>query len=153
MELILMVDRKYFCLAARIVILAAFFIQGIFLMNNMPGDFPKPPRFLFVMMIAIPCVAVFVGFSLQMSRLNPGGNWLKPSWFISPFNRRQPIIFFDFASYLSLAMGAGCFVAGWLHDNPQWQWEFPAFVGFGVLVGVRAVIYFNKNSFFKTGRG
>lgn len=142
-----MVERKRLWLLVRGGILFVAFIQGLFFMNSMPGDFSKPVWSFFVKMTAMVGVVVTIGLSLQMARMDSGEKWLRPSWSISPFNVRQPLIVFDFASYFFLVMGVGCFVSGILHENLRWMWELPAAVGLGAFIGVRAVMFLYKNSF------
>lgn len=142
-----MLERKQLWLAVRIGILVIAFVQGLFFMNTMPGDFSKPVWSFFVKMSAMVGVVVAIGLSLQMARMDSGEKWLRPSWFISPFNVRQPLIVFDFASYFFLAMGVGCFVSGIFHENLRWMWELPAAVGFGAFLGVQVVMFLYKNSF------
>lgn len=141
-----MLERNHIWLVVRDALLGVAFVQGLLFMNTMPGDFSKPVWSFFIKMAAMVCVVVFIGVSLQMSRLDSGEKWLRPSWTISPFNVRQPLVVFDFASYFFIAMGGGCFVSGIFHENLRWLWELPTAVGLGAFIGVRAVIFFSKNS-------
>jgi hypothetical protein len=64
----------------------------------------------------------------------------RPSWFVNPFKKYQPYIYFDFGAYLALAYGLGLAANNAFASIANWSWEIPVTVGVGGLLGVRAAM-------------
>lgn len=131
--------RNWLMLRFAILIIAMF--QARSFSNSLNGDFSNANWVTFFVLIGIVAFGVVFVLSLQAANPLAPSQWRRPSWFISPFALREPLLMFDFAAYYFLVLGTVSFVFG-INANPRnWAWEIPLSVGIGAWIGVRFCVY------------
>jgi hypothetical protein len=105
--------------------------------------------------MALICVAALLFLlGIQAKRVRQSEDkWQRPSWFLNPLNYKQPLQFFDAASYYVFALAAGCAFFGLSASPVSWAWELPLSVGLGLWIGVRFSLIAFKESIEPAGDG
>jgi hypothetical protein len=103
----------------------------------------------------VPLVIFFFGplamvIVLGVQRINPRSarTWHRPSWTANPFSFRDPVQFFHFAAFLSIAQGVVVLARVLLTSTPFYvEALVPLAMGLGVWVGVRLAIALYSSKF------
>ena len=103
-----------------------------------------PASFLLTLCGILAAGVLFV-LSLSARSMPSSGLWKRPNWFVSPFDRKQPLVFFDFGAYCMMLYGLGGAVTSLLSNVNNWSWEIPVSAACGVWLGVRISVLVYRN--------
>jgi hypothetical protein len=136
-------DNKWFYLRIGVVLLS--FISARFVVTPLDPDFLHPAPWYFPFEIAgfLALGMIFVN-SFQAFK-SPSEKWFRPSWFLNPLDRKQPLVSFDAAACCLISYGLGSAVMGMLSAPANWSWEIPLSGGCGVWLGVRLSMLVYRN--------
>lgn len=93
-----------------------------------------------VILFACPAMLVVV---LAVQSINPRSDtkWRRPSWFLNPFNFREPLQFFHFAAYVLLAQGLATLVKVAVSPIPFYAEALvPLAMGVGIGGGIQLAL-------------
>lgn len=125
----------------QIGILFLGFLSGLIVVPGHP-DFMNPAPLSFIAEVS-GFMAFGVIFAVSLNRSTE--KWSRLTWSSRPFDRDQPLVFFDFGSYCLLAHGAGSAIKGLLSTPASWSWEIPVSGAVGVWLGVRLCMLIFKS--------
>ncbi len=126
------------CLYMRIAVTLLSCLSAYFAVIPSHPDFFHPAPVTFVLeIVGIVAAGLIFVLSFSSRSMLSSELWKRPSWYLSPFDRKQPIVFFDFASYCVASYGLGGAVVSTFGPRPNWSWEIPVSAGIGVWLGVR----------------
>jgi hypothetical protein len=132
-------------LIARIFLILLGVFQGYSFTANMSGDFSNPSWLFLVEMVVIVAFRIVFVISIQANNCNALAKWQCPSWYVNPFNYREPLQFFDAASYYFLATGFTALILAFTESPFLWAWALPLSIGVGIMIGVRLSLLIFKN--------
>jgi len=122
------------------------FVSAFFFVIPPHPDFLHPAPFYFPFaIIAFLALGVLYVISIPATLKHVSEKWQRPSWFLTPFNPKQPLVFFDFGAFGLMFYGLGCAVIGLSSAPTNWAWEIPVSGGCGVWLGVRLGMLVHRN--------
>ena len=110
----------------------------------------KPPLDWLTLLGIFAFIPIALVLVIGFQRLNPRSAkvWRHPSWSTNPFNFRDPIQFFYFGAFLSIAQGIVTLLRVLVAPAPLYPEEFvPLTMGVGIWLGVKMVVALNRAKF------
>lgn len=130
----------------RLCLVAFGTLQGFFYVDpDKVGVFPLEFTQLLVIFLFIP-FALNIVLGLQFLNKQSAKIWKSPSWFLNPFNFKQPLQFFHFAAFFSISFGLSALISlVWKGSNCIYQAALPLSIGVGLLIGIHCALLIFKN--------
>lgn len=120
------------------------------------GAHAAPPIDWDALFIIFGACAIGLPLVLGVQRFNPQSAkvWSRPSWMANPLNFRDPIQFFHFGAYLSIAQGLVVLIRMVLTSVPFYvEALVPLAMGLGILLGIRITLGLFASKFASSGQG
>ena len=120
-----------------VVIMGANFF-GASLISHGPQSVPAVTWSTLLAALLLTPVGLLFVIGIQAVNPRSAPRWRYPSWSVNPFTMKEPLLFFHFAAYVSIAGGVGSIAYVLIHDVPTSPGAFLEIViGIGLLAGVR----------------
>lgn len=125
-------------------------IHGLFYIDTYQTDvFPIGFIQIFIIFLFTPFSLILI-IGLQFLNKRASEIWKIPSWFLNPFNFKQPLQFFHFAAFFFVAIGVSSSISLiWKGFNCVFQAVLPLSIGIGLLIGIHLCLLIFKRKIEK----